>query len=331
MRAPGTMTSPIETLHGTTPSSRMRILIADDDPVSRRILEGTLRRLGHTVEQVADGTAAIARLLAPDGPRMAILDWMMPGTDGLHVCHEVRRRAEAYVYMILLTARDGPEDRVAALGAEVDDFLTKPLDAVELRARLRSGERVLHLQERLLETQEALRHQATHDYLTGLWNRRMILEEVAAELARANREGRPLAVAIADLDHFKQVNDTHGHATGDVVLKLTASRIRSVLRGYDAVGRMGGEEFLLLLPGCNDQEAVEIAERARAAVAAEPMAGPSGPVPISMSVGVACSPLGEPAEVAPLIEAADAALYRAKANGRNQVHLSSALQGARDA
>jgi two-component system cell cycle response regulator len=299
----------------------MRILIADDDPVSRRLLEGTLVRLGHTVVPVNDGNAALEGLLAPGGPRLAILDWMMPGLDGLTVCREVRRRADAYVYIVLLTARDRREDMVAALDAEVDDFLTKPLDSVELRARLRSGERVLDLQERLLETQAALRHQATHDHLTGLWNRRMILEELAAELARASREGQPLGIAIGDLDHFKAINDTHGHATGDAVLQTSAKRLQSVLRSYDAVGRLGGEEFLLLLPGCESSEACEVAERARLAIGSEPIPGPAGPIAVSMSLGVACRHAGDSGEAVSLIEAADAALYRAKARGRNMVCL----------
>jgi two-component system, cell cycle response regulator len=297
----------------------MRILIADDDPVSRRVLEATLSKLGHEVTSVADGTAALEVLLQPDGPRLAILDWMMPGTDGLGVCQEVRRRATAYVYIVVLTARGGRDDRIAAMEAEVDDFLTKPLDAFELRVRLRSGQRVLDLQERLLESQEALRYQATHDHLTGLWNRRGILEELAAELARATRESRPVAIAIGDLDHFKTINDTHGHATGDVVLQASATRLQSVLRSYDTVGRLGGEEFLLLLPGCEHAEAVEIAERARTAVGAAPIPTPDGPITIRMSLGVACRLAGEPADAGTLVEDADAALYRAKAGGRNLV------------
>ena len=297
----------------------MKILIADDDPISRRLLEGTLVRLGHEAVSVNDGTAAVAGLLAPGAPRLAILDWMMPGADGLAVCREVRRRSESYVYIILLTARDRREDMVAGFDAEADDFLTKPLDSVELRARLRSGERVLALQERLLETQAALRHQATHDHLTGLWNRRMILDALGHELNRASHEGRPLAVAVADLDHFKQVNDTHGHPAGDAVLQASAKRIQSVLRDYDAVGRVGGEEFLLLLPGCTADEARVIAERAREAIASAPIELPSGSLPMSMSLGVA-STMGRPkGDAMALLEAADAALYRAKANGRNQV------------
>ncbi len=299
---------------------RVRILIADDDPVSRRLLEGTLVRLGHEVIAVPDGTAALAALLAPDGPRLAILDWMMPGADGLTVCRELRQRAEPYVYAILLTARDRREDMVAGLDAEADDFLTKPFDSVELRARLRSGERVLALQEHLLRTQEALRHEASHDHLTGLFNRRMILDQLQRGLRRAIREGKPLAVAIADLDHFKQINDIHGHAAGDAVLKVAAQRIRSVLRDYDASGRYGGEEFLILLPDCTLEVATDIAERARAAIANAPME--TGTVYLMMSASIGVSWTGTAGtDPATLIAAADAALYRAKANGRNRVEV----------
>jgi two-component system, cell cycle response regulator len=299
----------------------MRILIADDDPVSRRLLEGTLVRMGHSVVAVPDGTAAIKGLMAPDGPRLAILDWMMPGIDGLGVCREIRAKSKPYIYIILLTARDKREDMLVALDAEVDDFLTKPLDQVELRVRLRSGARVLDLQEHLLETQKLLHHQAMHDHLTGLGNRRMILEELASELARASREHRALSIAIGDLDRFKQINDTLGHATGDMVLQAAAKRLLTVLRSYDAVGRLGGEEFLLLLPGCDQAEALEIAERARLAINGEPIAGPSGPISTSMSLGVACRKPGDTTEAVSLVEAADLALYRAKAGGRNRVSL----------
>jgi two-component system cell cycle response regulator len=296
----------------------MRILIADDDPVARRVLEGALVRLGHEVIAVADGDQALAALLAPNGPRLAILDWMMPGTDGLEVCRRVRDRAPYYIYVIILTSRDRHEDTVACYDAEADEFLTKPLDVVDLRARLRSGERVLALQERLLEIQEALRHEAACDHLTGLWNRRMILEQLGHELHRAAREKRTLAVAIADLDHFKQVNDLNGHSVGDAVLRAASDRMRSVLRNYEFMGRYGGEEFLIILPGCESSTALGIAERVRRVVSAEPLEVGQKRMHVSVSVGVAwtSTPTDDPSA---LIHAADQALYRAKAGGRDRV------------
>lgn len=296
----------------------MKILIADDDAISRRLLEGTLVRLGHEVVAVEDGTQAITALLDQSGPRLAILDWMMPGADGLAVCRRIRQRPTPYVYVILLTARDRRADMVEGLDAEADDFLTKPYDAVELRARLRSGERVLDLQEHLLQAQAALRHQATHDRLTGLWNRGMILDYLKRELSRARRESKPLGVLMADLDHFKRINDDHGHGVGDVVLREVGHRMRSVLRDYDAIGRYGGEEFLLVLIGAEARVAREVAERVRAAVQADPVRDGRLELAVSASLGAACT-ISVGFEPAALIQVADRALYRAKAAGRNRV------------
>lgn len=298
----------------------MKILIADDDAVSRRLLESTLQRLGHEVVAVSDGSAALAALLKPDGPQLAILDWMMPGADGLTVCRTVRQRPTPYVYVIVLTGRHRRDDMVAALDAGVDDFLTKPFDSLELRARLRSGERVLDLQEGLLRAQEKLRLQATHDGLTGLWNRSMMLDQLELELSRAERDHRPLSIVMIDLDRFKHINDTHGHAAGDAVLRTAAERMRSVLRAYDGLARYGGEEFMLLLPGCDTTAALDIAERARETMALEPARSGDIELPITISLGIA-SAVDAGWDAASLIAAADEALYRAKARGRNRVDI----------
>lgn len=296
----------------------MRILIADDDVVSLRLLEHTLERMGHDVLAVADGTCATSALLEPDGPRFAILDWMMPGADGLTVCHSVRLGASHYVYVILLTARDRHEDMVEGLDAGADDFLTKPFSAVELRARLRSGARVLELQAGLLEAQEKLRTEATRDDLTGLWNRRAILEHFRREVHRARHERRPLTIVMADLDSFKQVNDTYGHAAGDAVLKQAAEQMRSQMRGYDFIGRYGGEEFLLVLPGCDAVTGRAVAERVRSHVEASPASLGAMVLPVTVSLGLTwtCSP---DAEADAMLQLADEALYEAKAQGRNCV------------
>ncbi len=298
----------------------MKILIADDEAVSRRLLERTLAGLGHEVTAVGDGLAALAALMSPEGPRIAILDWMMPGATGLEVCRLVRNRPAPYVYILLLTARDRREDVLTGLDAGADDFLTKPFDALELRARLRSGERIVDLQEGLVRAREALREQAIHDSLTGLWNRGMILEQLGHELHRAEREERPLAVAMADLDHFKRVNDEHGHAAGDAVLREAAERIRSTVRDCDFAGRYGGEEFLLVLPGCDGATAALVAERVRRRVADAPVQTGERLIPVTVSVGLASSrPRAARLRPEALIQAADEALYRAKTDGRNRV------------
>ncbi|HUF66090.1 MAG TPA: diguanylate cyclase, partial [Gemmatimonadaceae bacterium] len=305
----------------------MQSLIADDEIISRKVLHGTLVQLGHDCVAVADGSSAIEALLGTDGPRLAILDWMMPGTDGLEVCRVVRERAEAYVYIILLTGRDSAEDMITALDSGVDDFLTKPFRLGELRARLRSGTRVLELQSGLLDAQEALRHHATLDHLTGLWNRRMILEQLDRELSRVLREKCSLTVAMVDIDRFKAINDTHGHAAGDAVIRDTAAAIRSQLRDYDVVGRYGGEEFLLLLPGCGPESGRMIADRVRERIEAVPTLYGALTLSVTASFGLASTKVAG-MEPSSLIKAADSALYRAKSNGRNRVEES--LPGKRE-
>ena len=296
----------------------MKVLIADDELVSRRLLQSMLERLGYEVVVASDGVEAQTILLAQDGPRLAILDWMMPGADGLDVCRAIREHARAYVYVIVLTSRDRKEDLVAAFDAEVDDFITKPYEPVELRARLRSGERVLALQATLLQAQSLLQHQATHDSLTGLWNRGMVHQQLELELKRTARSGEPVAVIMADLDRFKQVNDEHGHAAGDAVLYEASARMRAVLRDHDGLSRYGGEEFLILLPRTTRETALTVAERVRTAVAATPVTTGGKALTITISMGLATT-AQSPAVVDALIADADAALYRAKAAGRNRV------------
>ncbi|MEO7192467.1 MAG: diguanylate cyclase [Vicinamibacterales bacterium] len=301
----------------------MRILIADDDPITRRLLKGTLEPLGHEVVSVTNGTDALEGLLRDGAPQLAVLDWMMPGADGLTVCRTMRARPDSapYVYIILLTAKVGKADMVEALDAGADDFLMKPFDAMELRVRLHSGERVLNFQKRLIEAKEALRYQATHDNLTGLWNRGLVLETLDQQLSRARRSNDPLTIAMADLDHFKLTNDTYGHAAGDAVLLEAAQRIKHQVREGDLVGRYGGEEFLLVLPSTDAHQALQVADRVRAAISGTPMRLPNVAVSITASFGLASTAdIGYDATA--LLQAADTALYEAKALGRDRVHTS---------
>ena len=298
----------------------MKILIADDEAVSRRILESRLRRWGYDVVVACDGTQAWDALQQPDAPDLAILDWEMPGMDGVEVCRRLRQAGrESYVYVLLLTSRNRGEDVVAGMDAGADDYVSKPFDDNELKVRLRAGRRILDLVAELVRAREMLADKATHDSLTGLWNRGAILETLAHEMARADREGMPLGVILGDLDFFKRVNDTHGHLAGDAVRREAARRMLSVRRSYDAVGRYGGEEFLVITPGCGLELACGVGERIRAAIAAEPMNIAEGLVPVTMSLGATCyRPRGR-ATPESLVKAADEAMYRAKANGRDRV------------
>ncbi|MBY0492816.1 MAG: diguanylate cyclase [Cyanobacteria bacterium] len=297
----------------------MKILIAEDDRVTRQVLKASLISLGHEILEVEDGAAAVEALAQPGAPSLAILDWLMPRMDGLEVVRALRQRPGRYVYVVLLTARDGDDDMIEALDAGADDFLTKPFKIGELRARLRAGDRVLALQDDLLRSQDVLRHEAAHDRLTGLWNRGRVLDELARELRRSVRELSTLAVVMADVDHFKQINDTHGHAVGDAVLKGIAERIAATLRASDSVGRYGGEEFLFVLPQAGLDGARDVADRVRAAIASRPIITSPVTLNVTLSLGVSCSSPSSSEET--LIQAADQALYRAKANGRNRVEV----------
>jgi diguanylate cyclase (GGDEF)-like protein len=302
----------------------VKVLIAEDDAVSRRLLEAMLTRWGYEVAVTRDGVEAWEVLQGADAPTMAILDWMMPGMDGVEVCRKVRQRGqEPYVYLLLLTTKGRKENIIEGLDAGADDYLTKPFDPHELQVRLRTGKRIITLQAELIEAREELRVQAMHDPLTGVWNRRAILQVLGSELVRSRREGLPLAVAIADLDHFKRINDTYGHMVGDTALCEAASRMRALLRAYDAIGRYGGEEFLMVLPSCTSQDAFKLADRLRSGVSQEPVKIPGGTIDVMCSLGVAASDTIVLPDAAALIQAADSALYRAKTGGRNRAELAT--------
>jgi len=303
----------------------MRILIADDERVSRRMLHGLLTMWGYEVISVEDGNKALEELKKPDAPRVGLLDWVMPGQNGVEVCRAIRRdRPEPYTYLILLTTKDAKENVVEGLESGADDYLIKPWDPYELKARLRAGQRILQLEDRLVEARETMRFKATHDHLTGLANRGFIVDSLERELARTRRENGSTIVMLGDLDHFKSVNDTYGHPVGDEVLREVARRLLGAVRSYDLVGRYGGEEFLIVLPGCDADMAEKQAERMRAALANEPMSFNEESKLITCSFGAtAWLPGMEPAEEA-LIRMADDALYRAKRQGRNRVVYLSA-------
>jgi two-component system cell cycle response regulator len=251
-----------------------------------------------------------------DRPDLAILDWVMPGKDGLQVCREVRKdAAHDYIYIVLLTAKDSKPDLVEAMEGGVDEYLAKPFDAQELKARLIAAKRILDLQEQLVSANRSLQFQATHDPLTGLFNRGAIVGLLQKELSRGQRERTSVSIILVDLDHFKQINDTQGHSAGDAVLRRVAERMQSSVRSYDSVGRYGGEEFLIVLAGCSSRMGTERAEKIRLTLA-EPSPD-SVDSRITVSMGVA-SALG-PAKMEELLSLADAALYRAKRNGRNRV------------
>jgi len=297
------------------------VLVVDDSPIYRRLIAGHLEQWGFSVRVATSGLEAWEILRRPDSPALVVSDWMMPGMDGLELCRKVRegRPADSYVYVILLTSREGRTDMISALGAGADDFLVKPFDEQELKARLLVGKRIVDLQQELVAAKEAMRHAATHDGLTGLVNRREGVEMMRRELARSCREQTPLTVILADIDHFKKVNDHLGHISGDEVLIEMGRRLRSQLRPYDVVARYGGEEFLLVMPACNLTSALIRADQIRSYVASRPFSTSAQPQTITVSMGVAVADGETEPQAHDVLQLADMGLYKAKSEGRNRV------------
>lgn len=301
----------------------MKILIADDEALSRRLLERTLERAGYEVIAVENGKQALEQLYKLEGPRLALLDWVMPEFDGPAVCRAVRTRSEqAYIYMVLLTSKGSKEETVLGLESGADDYLTKPFNAEELRARLRVGERILLLEDRLVEARENMRFRATHDQLTSLLNRGAVMDLLARELNRSHREQKSTAILLGDVDHFKHVNDTMGHVVGDEVLTEIANRLLGSVRSYDFVGRYGGEEFIVVLNNCDPNYALGRAEEIRKSVSNRPIHTAKGPLNLTMSLGVLLSGEWGLRPVEELLHEVDIALYEAKAAGRNCLRTS---------
>jgi two-component system, cell cycle response regulator len=303
---------------------KKRVLIADDDPVSRRMLEAFLEKWGYEVITATDGLEALRILQAANAPRLAVLDWMMPGMEGPQVCQRMREHPDwPYVYVLLLTARSEKTDLLRGLESGADDYLTKPFDSQELRGRLQVGQRILDLQESLVQAREELLFRATHDLLTGISNRGVVLDALNREHSRQKREGGSFGVILLDLDHFKYVNDTRGHLCGDAVLKEASRRIAACIRPYDTAGRYGGEEFLIVAPLSGELGTLALAERIRASIESPPIETEAGLVALTASSGLAVSRGDSPLEPQALIRRADDALYRAKDRGRNRCEMAS--------
>jgi len=299
--------------------SGRRVLFAEDSATYQKMVGTCMRKWGFDVISVRDGEEAWQILQDPKAPRLLLLDWMLPGIEGVDLCRRIRQ-AESdglYSYIIVLTAKHKERDLLQAMDAGVDDYISKPFREFELRARLLVGKRILDLTEQLIAARESMRQAATIDALTGIMNRRAIMDSLVRELNRGRREKKPVGVILVDLDHFKQVNDTHGHLCGDEVLKQIGQKLRSNLRVYDSVGRYGGEEFLLILPGC-DLENATMRARGLCSLIAQPLAVSGIFQSVTASMGVA-SAAATDVRVESVLDQADCALYAAKKNGRNRV------------
>jgi len=296
----------------------MKILLVEDSYIERRKLSSYLTDWEFEHVGVGSGTEAVKLLEAPDPPELVLLDWLLPGLDGLDVLRRIRKITQgSYIYTIMLTAKSQKKDRLTAMEAGADDYLSKPVDPAELRSRILVGKRIVELQQ-------SLRFAATHDFLTNLLNRSEILAALEREFARGGREGKPTTVILADIDHFKHVNDTLGHAAGDEVLKEVARRLKLDLRAYDVVGRLGGEEFLIILPGCSLTAGARRADAIRILVGKDPIETPFGTASATLSMGVTSTCCSRDRSVEEFLREADVSLYEAKKNGRNRVETFNA-------
>src|ERR1700722_12685373 len=296
----------------------MKILLAGDSYIERRKLVGCLSDWGLECVAVGSGTEAAKLLESPDPPALAVLDWVLPGIDGIDILRRIRKASQGnYIYTVMLTAKSQKKDRILAMEAGADDYLSKPVDPAELRSRIMVGKRILELQQ-------SLRFAASHDFLTGLLNRSQILSALDRELSRAGRERKPTTVILGDIDQFKRVNDALGVAAGDDVLKEIARRLTLDLRPYDVVGRYGGEEFLVILPGCDLEAGARRADSIRDRVGKDRIATTFGEAAATISMGVTASTEKRDRPASEFLREADLSLSAAKKKGRNRVEIFSA-------
>jgi diguanylate cyclase (GGDEF)-like protein len=314
-------TKRIEEENVTTPADNRAgsILLAEDSAIYRHLIEGHLKEWGFDFEYARDGKEAWKLLMKKGAPRLALLDWVLPEVDGIELCRRLRGRSEdeAYTYTILLTSKNRKHEMLEAMEAGVDDFVAKPFDPLELKARLLVGMRIVALQQKLVSANNALHFAASHDFLTGAWNRAEIVAFMQRELARARRDATNVGIVLVDVDHFKKINDRLGHETGDSVLKEISRRLSESLREYDGVGRYGGEEFLLVIPGCDLATTVRRANQIRELISGQPIPTLLGATSVTVSMGATVAESSTNSEL--LLRRADTALYQAKNKGRNRV------------
>ena len=306
-----------------------RVAIVDDDPAIRRLVRLLLTRSGYESVEFVTGEEARTQLtqLAWD---LAILDRRLPDMDGVVLCQQLKSDPELRNrYIIMLTGNDDQEDKIQGLDLGADDYITKPFQYPELMARIRAAKRIVDLQKELMESNRRLELLSITDGLTKLHNHRHFQDELARAFEESARYVRPLSLAIVDLDFFKKVNDTYGHAIGDEVLKIISKIFQESIRTTDLAARYGGEEFALMLPETHIGDAINFAEKIRGIVESTAIETQSGSIAVTVSVGVATVPHPRIHSPKELIVAADKALYRAKKNGRNQVQAELRSDGAR--
>jgi two-component system, cell cycle response regulator len=307
--------------------SDFTIAIVDDDAAIRRLVRLFLHRAGYQTHEYTTGGEATDALWSVPWD-LAILDRKLPDMDGVELAQKLKENSDFRTrYIIMLTGEAEQEDKIEGLESGADDYITKPFQYRELLARIRAGERIVNLQKELLETNKRLELLSITDGLTKLHNHRYFQDELARAFEESQRYQRPLSLAMIDIDFFKKVNDTYGHAVGDEVLKRAAALFRDSVRSTDLVARYGGEEFAVMMPETVLNDGITFAEKIRALIEGTPIDTQAGPIAATVSIGVASVPHSRINTHKELIIAADKALYRAKKSGRNQVQAEKRKDG----
>lgn len=305
----------------------MKVLVVDSDAESGKSLQETLDGWGYFVSHAADAAEALATFRRETPPALVILGALGDGSAAKQLCRDIREFGEKpYVYVLLLARKGESKFILEVMEAGADDYLTTPYDELELKARLRAGKRILDLREELQRAQATIGYQAYHDPLTGLWNRGAIMDALERELARVRREKSPVGLLMVSIDGLKDINDKYGHMAGDAAIRATARELRASLRPYDALGRYGGEAFMMIVTGCDSQSALKQAERFHGALQGKTVdisqwgkfvTGKDAALPIHHSVGVLSGTGEHDSET--LLRALESALRKAKSEGGNRV------------
>jgi diguanylate cyclase (GGDEF)-like protein len=303
-------------------AQQLKVLVADDSAVSRKLVEHTLSEKTYSLVFAKSGRETIA-LFAEHHPALVIVDWIMPDLTGIEICKHIRSSTHAsYTYIVLLTGKSEKESVVEGLAAGADDYLTKPFHPEELIARVGVGRRIIELQREIEIKNALLKELALTDALTNLPNRRAIEEWAARQLSGAARYGFSFWVALADLDHFKAVNDTYGHDAGDTVLKAFSQILKTKSRRSDICGRIGGEEFLFVLTHATEDDAKRVIDCIRTELEATKFNFGGNSLTVTASFGLAGFVGTRTPDFNRLVAQADTALYSAKRQGRNRVEVA---------
>jgi diguanylate cyclase (GGDEF)-like protein len=304
---------------GDSQQGKFTIVIVDDDAAIRRLVKFYLQRAGYAIFECTTGAEA-RKVLAEEQWDLAVLDRRLPDLDGVVLAHELKSKRDLRTrYVIMLTGEDDQDAKVEGLELGADDYITKPFQHAELLARIRAGKRIVDLQKELVEANKRLELLSITDGLTRLYNHRYLQDELARAFEESARYQRPLSLAIIDIDFFKKVNDSHGHAVGDEVLKAVSKLYGDSVRSTDLVARYGGEEFAVMMPETELDDAIAFAEKIRTLIESTTIETQAGPLKVTVSIGVASVPFTRTKSSKDLIVQADKALYRAKRAGRNQV------------